>query len=277
MENDSESAASMSQLAGIVIIANSLLVAAWWVMSGRPRQGPILLLCSLAVVAGIVLMVLDRAAMVTVKKVTAINAAAEQATADAEKVAELRQQLEASRASNGELVKRAAAEAGRQAMEISAKNAEAAKNLQDLIRTLQKADAALAEVEVRADAVRNFTDIARLNLIGKSSTPGAEGRVTPISLALAGTFEMHGTQAVFKEDSDSERTYRSVIERFPRFPFAYWVLADLLKRRGDPSWTSYAYLAEHVLKKTTEVPGHDPGHDDALQAIEQMLGQVRSP
>jgi hypothetical protein len=280
MVPDNESNASMAQLIGIIVIANSLLVAGWWVAAGRQRLVPMLLVCALAVVAGIVILLRDRATAAAVKELTAIKASAEQAAADAgqvaAKAAELNREWEAAR-ERADRIDKAATEAGRLSEEIGTKNADAAKRLQELDQTLKRASAELAEIEARSNAVKSYADVARLNLIGKSSLEGETGNATPISSALAGTYDMNGPRAVFKEDIASERKFRDVITRFPRFPFTYWVLADILKRRGDPSWRGYAFIAENVLKKTTEVPGHDPGHDLALEAVERLLGEKNTP
>ena len=88
----------MAQLIGILIIINSLVVTTWWIGTGRAHSAVFIPVCLIAVFAGIVLIMQDRALEITIKGVGSIKAAAEQAILDAKQVTEIKDQIVAQRA-----------------------------------------------------------------------------------------------------------------------------------------------------------------------------------
>jgi hypothetical protein len=56
-----------------------------------------------------------------------------------------------------------------------------------------------------------------------------------------------------------------VIEKYPYFPFGYWVKYNYLKALGDPTWREFATKAVEIFETTTSIKGHHSSHDEALQ------------
>jgi hypothetical protein len=137
----------------------------------------------------------------------------------------------------------------------------------DLSETDKRAQQAVEVIE----AMRDYGEVATLNLIGKPYPDGDLVYTTPISKALEGSYKMEGTKVEFCKDEASERIYRDVIAKFPRFPFAYHALAAALFAKGDPSWRDYARQCVSILEKTTQVSGHHPNHDQRLAELKKAF------
>ena len=69
-------------------------------------------------------------------------------------------------------------------------------------------------------------------------------------------------------------TCKSVIEKFPQCPFAYYFLSLCLKERGDSSWRGYAEKARSILQKTTSVENHSKDHDLILGEVNKLFAGV---
>jgi hypothetical protein len=132
----------------------------------------------------------------------------------------------------------------------------------------------IARLENDLVAVRDYADIAQLNLIGKPFIDTAIIWNSDLSSMLEGTYTIEGTYVTFKNDHESDQKFKAVIERYPRFPFAYYALAWSLRSKGKPEWVIYAHIAREKLEKTSLVSGHHPNHDQTLQQIKNALNQV---
>src|SRR3990167_2119051 len=88
----------MTQLIGLLLVANSLAFTTWWVATGQPGRGYAVALCLMSVFAGVFLMIRDRALEITVKEIGNIKAVAEQANVDARQIAAIRDQVSGQRA-----------------------------------------------------------------------------------------------------------------------------------------------------------------------------------
>jgi hypothetical protein len=78
-------------------------------------------------------------------------------------------------------------------------------------------------------------------------------------------------QLKWKCDPSAIAYYKSKIKEQPYYPFPYYFLAICLKRMGDDSWQKYAKDGIQILEKTITIPGHDPGHDDALKRMKDLF------
>jgi hypothetical protein len=126
-------------------------------------------------------------------------------------------------------------------------------------------------------ALRDYSDIASLNALGK---PYADGDIvfnTPISRILEGTWEKKNGNFVMSREEEAERKYREIIEKFPKFPFAYYFVVLCLHNRGDESWREYAQKAVKILKITTAISGHNHHHDEVLQRLYRYLNDNQNP
>jgi len=155
-----------------------------------------------------------------------------------------------------------------------------AKGLVEQGKAIRKLQEDLAETGKSAEgsadtvaAMRDYTEVAVLNLIGKPSPDSDVIYTTGISKALEDSYKIEGTKIEVFRDEASERIYRDVIAKYPRFPFAYHALASVLSAKGDPSWRDYAEQAVSILEKTTKVGGHHPNHDQELAELKKVLAK----
>lgn len=124
-------------------------------------------------------------------------------------------------------------------------------------------------------AIRDYSDMASLNALGKPHSDGDIVWNTAISRILEGTWEKRENQFVMRRDKEAEEKYREVIQKFPKFPFAYYFLALCLKYRGDEEWEIYAKKAVEILEITTTISGHKSHHDDVLQKLYRYLNETQ--
>lgn len=99
-------------LLGILIIINTLVVTAWWVLGEHPYKGWSMFICGIAIFAGAILIFQgqNRPMELSNKWLGTIKAASEQATADAGVIANIKKRIEAQSATV-DLVAKSAAEA----------------------------------------------------------------------------------------------------------------------------------------------------------------------
>lgn len=64
---------------------------------------------------------------------------------------------------------------------------------------------------------------------------------------------------------------KSVIEKFPQYPFAYYFLFLCLKEKRDASWRGYAEKARSIFQKTTGMENHSKDHDLVLGELNKLL------
>ncbi len=83
------------KLLGILLVVNSLLLAIYCASTGHQHIKSIITVCLIAAFVGIVFTMHDRAIEITFNKIGTIKAAAEQATADAKEIAEIKKRIEA--------------------------------------------------------------------------------------------------------------------------------------------------------------------------------------
>lgn len=113
------------KLIGMLIVLNSIVVSSWWITAHGTNNGAVLTLCSLAVFAGLALVVSDRITELSMKGVGTIKAAAEKASADASEISALKSRIEAQSATV-DLIAKDSASTLNQLRCIACTNAEAA-------------------------------------------------------------------------------------------------------------------------------------------------------
>ncbi len=137
---------------------------------------------------------------------------------------------------------------------------------------LSKLARRIQELELSLIAVRDYSEVAGLNPTGSHFSPGGVLKYTsPLTQLLEGTIIVSNGRLKFKTGKEVEENLLQVIEKFPRFPFAYYGMAYSLSQRGDPSWRLYALKAEGILEKTTTISGHKPSHDEVLKELREVL------
>src|SRR3990172_9894790 len=109
------------KIVGMLLILNALVLMAWWICTDHPHKAWAIVAGLVAIFAGVYFTVQDRAIEITIEKVGTIKAAAEQATLDAQFVADLRKRIE-SQSATVDLVAESAAKAHKLIEDLSQKN-----------------------------------------------------------------------------------------------------------------------------------------------------------
>lgn len=123
------------------------------------------------------------------------------------------------------------------------------------------------------EILRNYSEVAKLNLIGKPYVDGDIVYTSPLSKALEGSYKMEGSRVEFFSTEASVQIHLQVIEKYRHFPFSYCVMATILRAKEDASWKDYAVQAKEILEKTIQIGGHHPNHDQELAKIGKVLSQ----
>jgi len=142
------------KLLGILIIINSLVVAGYWVSGTHQHKVGVISVCVLAVFVGVIFTMHDRAIEITFNKIGTIKAAAEQATADANEVAAIKERIEAQSATV-DLVAESAAKAHNLIEDLSRKN----KTAETKIEELENAGAAIQKTISALQETAEFTSL----------------------------------------------------------------------------------------------------------------------
>ncbi|MEN6578725.1 MAG: hypothetical protein ABFD90_20435 [Phycisphaerales bacterium] len=138
------------KMMGILLIFNALLLSTWWVCTDHPHKTWAILVGLVAIFVGVYFTVQDRAIEITIEKVGTIKAAAQQATADAQAVTELRRRIEAQSATV-DLVAESATKAHNLIEELSQKNDAAENKISELEHASADFQRTVAELKETAD------------------------------------------------------------------------------------------------------------------------------
>jgi cell division protein FtsB len=98
---------------------------------------------------------------------------------------------------------------------------------------------------------------------------------TPVSKWTDGYLTIREGDYFFNCSQDSINHYKNIIEKYPKFPFAYIALSRCLLDRKDSSWRQYAVKAQSILRKTTKIPIHCKEHDGWLEQVNKILDPTR--
>jgi len=150
----------MTKLVGLLFIANSIIVAGWWVTRDYPNKGWVFTVSLLAVFAGMFLFLQDRATEVTIEGVGTIKAAVEKASEDAQAISALRQRIEAQSATV-DLVAQQATTAKGMAEQLAQKSEAAEKKLVEV-------DSALTTARSKVDELQQVTEFTRTVLAAQN-------------------------------------------------------------------------------------------------------------
>jgi hypothetical protein len=113
----------MMKLIGILLLINSAILTTWWVAKGNPFSKTVIFLFCVVGFFSIILILSDRAIEITVGSVGTIKAAAEQATADAKEISDIKERI-AAQSATVDLVASQATKAKELSEELAKKNAE---------------------------------------------------------------------------------------------------------------------------------------------------------
>lgn len=119
------------KIIGMLLILNALVLAAWWVCTDHPHKAWAIFVGLVTIFVGVYFTVQERAIEITIEKVGTIKAAAEQATVDAQAVADLRKRIE-SQSATVDLVAESATKAHKLIGDLSQKNRAAEAKMDEL-------------------------------------------------------------------------------------------------------------------------------------------------
>jgi len=77
-------------------------------------------------------------------------------------------------------------------------------------------------------------------------------------------------------DDEAIAHYKNILNKNPKYPFPYYLLAEAYHLRGDIIWLTYAQKAIDILKITTSIPNHAPNHDQALSNLRVLIETNRT-
>ena len=152
---------------------------------------------------------------------------------------------------------------------------EALRTILTELRTLRERT---AQHERELQGVRQYSEIAKLNVLGLSGRAGAGLKEdSPIARALEGAYikveSETGPEYHPRCDAEGLARFANVTRGFPDFPFSYWALAKCLKGASNPQWRFFAERAMSILEHTTRIGGRNQNHDQARHQMEQLLAE----
>ena len=135
------------KLIGILLVFISISVSSWWIMAHGTHKGAVVTLCSIAVLAGIAILISDRITEFRIQGIGTMKAAVKQATADANVVTELKNRVEAQSATV-DLIAKDAADAKQLVNTLSQKNSKAEEKLSQLDKSISDGNLAVKELQL---------------------------------------------------------------------------------------------------------------------------------
>ena len=149
---------------------------------------------------------------------------------------------------------------------------EALKRIGSEVQTLREKT---SNLEHELQGFRRFNNVAHLNALGltdKLKAGSGISMTSGLSLALEGAYEKTEDGTVSPQcNNEGIAAFEKAITINPDFPFAYWALAICAFKAGKRDWREYAERAVEILQQTTQISGHNRGHDQALQYIDRLV------
>lgn len=137
----------MLEIVGVLLIISALVITAWWVIGEHPHKGWAFTLCLSAVFVGAFLVLEERVTELTVKGIGTIKSAAEQASADANAISDLKTRVEAQSATV-DLISKEAADAKLLVNDLAEKNSKAEEKLSQLDKSISDGNLAVKELQL---------------------------------------------------------------------------------------------------------------------------------
>ena len=147
--------------------------------------------------------------------------------------------------------------------------------LREISAEIQALRRRTSELEHELKGVKRYSGVAQLNIFGLKGEAGAGLKETSaLSRILEEAYvrKENGGQVKFLARCDDEGTaaFHKAVETNPDFPFSYWGLAFCAESFGDVEWRSYAARGMSIFEHTTQIAGHHPHHDEALQQLRNL-------
>jgi len=133
-------------LIGVLLISVALIITFWWVAGEHPNKKWAFAVCLVAVFGGAFLVLQERVTELTVKGIGTIKSAAEQASAGANAITDLKKRVEHQSATI-DLIAKDAADAKQLVNDLSEKNSKAEEKLSQLDRAIKEGHLAVKELQ----------------------------------------------------------------------------------------------------------------------------------
>lgn len=130
----------------------------------------------------------------------------------------------------------------------------------------------ISHLEKELVGLIEYSEVATWRFDGGKSVGSGVAVSGPVGNWHQGYVNKHGEKISWNCHEEALDHYKTVIEKHPRYPFPYYMLAACLTNQGDDSWEIYANAGISILEHTTNIPGHDPDHDDVLKRLRAMIG-----
>ena len=145
------------------------------------------------------------------------------------------------------------------------------------LRTLRNRTSGL---ELELQGLKRYANVAELNAFGLTGivAPGSGLRETSaLSMALDNAYERSVREGQIRFlprcGSAGMAAFADAAALNPDFPFAHWALAVCAQLDGNPSWRTHAERAVTILRHTTQIAGHHPNHEEALNELMNLLSE----
>jgi hypothetical protein len=129
--------------------------------------------------------------------------------------------------------------------------------------------------EQEIENVKDYANIARLDLYGVEIhyVGGISGNRSELLALMEQVWEKMPNGNLNVRNSDTAlNAINTAIEKYPKFPFAYYAKSVYLARQGKPDEAIiFAKEAYKILKTTTTIEGHKPAHDEVFKQIKGLL------
>ncbi|MCF7908354.1 MAG: hypothetical protein K9L86_05745 [Candidatus Omnitrophica bacterium] len=133
----------------------------------------------------------------------------------------------------------------------------------------------IQELESNLNALRDYSSIAKLNILGLPARAGSGIKLsTPISTSLENAIIEKDGKYFPTCSKEAEEKFKQTIKSYPRFPFSYYGLAVCLRSKEDEAWKDYANQAIEIFKKTISIKDHNSGHDQAMKELIRYLEEI---
>ncbi|MBI3811102.1 MAG: hypothetical protein HY283_02695 [Nitrospirae bacterium] len=255
----------MLKLVGLFIILIALSATAWWVSRKKGADTPMIIVCGLAILAGFLLIINERAVEITIGKVGTIKAAAQQALVDAQQIAEIRKRIEAQGATV-DLVAKEAADAKRLTKGLSRENEFAEKKLKELSSAVKNSSSAVEELQAytkfnsavlaaQSDNRPAFDQLVKWAMDKSSQfSATAEQAWVAVMDSHESLFMSSGFKAPWKEGVDPSKLSLSDLKTnfFSAPQYARMAILEYIWRRQDfPKKERMAFLVEVMRNDTS--------------------------
>ncbi len=144
------------------------------------------------------------------------------------------------------------------------------KNMEDEISIK---DQQIKNLNFQIIGIKDYSNIARLNLNGLEKVYGPEfsGWQTELYNLMNSVIVLNKSKMAIKTNDTAMSILKTVIDKYPNFPFGYYGMCVNLIRKGDSDWKMQAIKAIKILEVTTTIEGHKPVHDEVLAQLNVFI------